>query len=955
MSDIQIISDNIIKDYNNNYKITFNFNYYTGSYSDKLNIINELLNNNNIHSNLYNGDITNFKMEQFYLLLEYIVNTIISFNNNGCNSSLYKSIIYSLLIKLTMLNKGQILLTKLECVVSYNLINNIDIINYLTIASRFGTFITFKFWLDKTNDIDNKTTDILFMNSITNSDDRIFKYLLNRITSVNKLYFQKKNSIIKDLLKSLGSSYIPTKYILKRIKLLSTKISLYPYFHFMVKCFSNIKILYELHKYYYKVPHTFESLYFINNVLLSNFNSEVTNKIFYIIKSDDEKMMLNIISNLTSNLNIECYNLNYLLIEKIIINNYIKIIGIINWNLIMNIYNPINQYILQILINNNLLIKYLNINLLNVDMKIYFFTRFYMIPYINKKEDNYIKLILINKILHKLRILSKRRSKSKVTNYNIRMYNILREIKTFEPNEKKSILKNGSNHYQFQKQKFTNLPPRHLLPGEIHQYSNFLIKEKVDGIFINNLPIGLFPNHEIITKYQVKAEYIEDLDLYMIFDIDIPNTTLIDRYNILRESHSYSYNTTLKKINNLNDFFEILTVERELIKSFLKENQNEPIKWFPKFSCLVNNSELNDQLIKNIIYDSNLSKKLNDSEPYRCDGLILTPIDGSREIKIKPLSMMTIDILYVNNRWMNRDNNLIINIESNILLKENKIYRCKPIINNKSIDFIVDSYRYDKKKPNSSNIINNIINILKYNWLQDTIFNKSLNYYESPKKIYSKKLISTINCQRDILYEQITKLKPLMNQKWLDLGCGRGNLIPIIENYNPQQYLGLDIDIKCLIKSLKYHDENQDIYLFNPCDISKDWKESPSQWYSFYDYDIKYDYVIANFSIMHFFTDLFWKQLDNIVSTGTKFLFNVVSKHEIIEWNESKSFLKIYEDDVIYNFEWVHDSPRKESFISEDKIIKQIGKSKWKVLDKCIPNSKYDLCKLYTWWIIEKL
>ena len=165
-----------------------------------------------------------------------------------------------------------------------------------------------------------------------------------------------------------------------------------------------------------------------------------------------------------------------------------------------------------------------------------------------------------------------------------------------------------------QKQKFTLLPPRHLLPGEIHQYNNFLIKEKADGLLIENLPIGIYPEHNIINNYQVKAEYIEELDLYLIFDIDIPNTTLIERYNILRQSHPY-ISDTLKQINNLEEFFNILMGERENIKIFLKENQKYPIKWYPKFSCIVNyfiilwkeikkqNQKNKTKLKKNIIYN----------------------------------------------------------------------------------------------------------------------------------------------------------------------------------------------------------------------------------------------------------------------------------------------------------------------------------------------------------------
>jgi len=537
------------------------------------------------------------------------------------------------------------------------------------------------------------------------------------------------------------------------------------------------------------------------------------------------------------------------------------------------------------------------------------------------------------------------------------MYDILKEIKNFSPNEKKIVLKNGSIEYQYQKQKFTNLPPRHLLPGEIHQYQNYLIKEKADGILIDNLPIGIFPEHELFERYQVKAEYIEDLDLYLIFDIDIPNTTLIDRYNILRKAHSYTCNSNLQKINNLDDFFEIFKMERQIITNFLKENEINTIKWFPKFACIVNDSQMNCELIKDVILDSSICKKLNNSEPYNCDGLILSPLDGSREIKIKPLSMMTIDIMFSNNKWVDRETNDISGmIISDISPKEGKIYRCNPIINPiiNPIKFSVDSYRYDKKKANPGLIIDSICHILKYDWTLDITRTEQKYYYDKPKKLLSKSLISMINSQRDAIFEQISLIKPRVDHNWLDLGCGKGKIIPFIKKYNPKSYLGLDVDVSCLVKCLKFHDEDQDVFIFNKCNLANNWDDTNGQWFS--NTKIKYDYIIANFSLMHFFTDLFWEQLDQYVSVGTKFIFNLVSKSFILnEWSESNSFLKIVNDQVIYKFEWIHEQIKIEPFISEDRVIKQLEKSNWKVVSKKIGDSKHELSKFYTWWVIEKI
>ena len=82
----------------------------------------------------------------------------------------------------------------------------------------------------------------------------------------------------------------------------------------------------------------------------------------------------------------------------------------------------------------------------------------------------------------------------------------------------------------------------------------------------------------------------------------------------------------MEKITNLNDFFKIFENERYDINKYLNNYKDQSIKWYPKFSCLVNDSQLNSELIQEIILNKDLCGKLNHSEPYNCDGLILTPI-----------------------------------------------------------------------------------------------------------------------------------------------------------------------------------------------------------------------------------------------------------------------------------------------------------------------------------------
>jgi SAM-dependent methyltransferase len=553
-----------------------------------------------------------------------------------------------------------------------------------------------------------------------------------------------------------------------------------------------------------------------------------------------------------------------------------------------------------------------------------------------------------------LRLLAKKKAKTKITNHNVKMFNIINEIKTFEPKSTINVLKNGSYMYQTNKQKFTNLPPRHLMPGELTIYTNFLLREKADGIMINNLPIDIYPKVDILNNYMIKAEYIEEWDLYLVFDIDIPNTTIIERYNILRKAHNYTnmlYEPT--PITILDDYNKIHSNEHININKFLKENKNNVIKWYPKFACLYNytdNIKLYTQLIENVIINPNYIIKKN-SVLYSNDGIILSPLNGDREIKIKPKTLMSIDLLYCDNKWLDRSNTDWSHlISNNIKVRSGAIYRCYP----KDNMFVVDSYRYDKKKPNPNSIIDYIINITKYDWNNDL---KMLcnNIYYKEKKQPCKKLIGMLQVQTQLLEDNILLMNPMNNKNWLDLGCGSGKLIPIIKKYNPMNYLGLDVDIKQLVQCLKYHDMNQDVYKFSPCDLNTTNFVTNQQNNMWYTINNKYDYIVANFSLMHFFADSFWEQLNHIVHDDSIFLFSIVDpiKNDV-DWYESKSFLKVKGNQTEYMFEWAHDSVMTELYINTKQLEEKLTKYGWKILNR----NKYNtnkLVELYEWYVLSKI
>jgi hypothetical protein len=628
---------------------------------------------NNNHHNI------NFKMQYYYNIFYFVVNEMNKvYNNKYSDINIINSFDYIirdiLLIKLSGLSKGQELLNKISHRINKFFILDNHILEYLIESSRYGTFMNFMFWLNRSSyktfdKLPNKEQEDIFIFSIGNSDDRLFKFILKKIIINNKLLFQQNTNLIKKLIQTLGSSLVPPKYILKRIKLLSEYISLVPYLTDMINAFDSAKVLLELHKYYYVVPHDFKTINkILSNFIIYNLNDEtntnnliITDNLKLFIKkllTIEEKVIVNIIMGILY----DTYQTRIIhkkkVIDNIVKDNYIQVIEMIAWDNI-NFSNILLNQIITSLTSQKLINEYFITKNNYTRVQLAFYTRFLPI-YPQNYQCNI--LITINLFLHKLRIYIKTRSKKRLIQHKVKIFDLLSEIKHFNPKKNISILKQGSLQYQYQKQKFSNLPPRHLLPGEINTYQHYLLREKADGILINNIPIGIYPHVQILSNYQVKAEYIEDLDLYLIFDIDIPNTTIEERYDILRKNHPLTCNTSIQNINSIDDFIEIFKHEREIIKQFLIDNNSEPIKWFPKFACTYrfnNIDKLNIELIQKIILaqDKEIYEIITNSKPYMCDGLILTPLDGTREIKIKPQSMMTIDLLFNNKKWLDRNNN----------------------------------------------------------------------------------------------------------------------------------------------------------------------------------------------------------------------------------------------------------------------------------------------------------
>jgi hypothetical protein len=887
-----------------------------------------------------------YKFSHYENTVKLIVEIIIKSNNINKKIDLTFNNL-SILCIISNVNNSHFYLNKIKKIIKKNNYYNIDLLCHVAEKSTMPVFLFWwnTFFKNKIFSVEDYINILSF--GIINTDDRIYQFILDQknIQNIDYIFTNENKKLI--LTKLLSLNIIPRKYIQKKIKTLSQKTDLTSLVEFMIILTPDIKIKKTLLTYYYNSILSFDVLK--NLVVNCCFDYKSAVLINNLLKTSDEKYIFVLLCNLNGyyhdNICISSIKNNLLIQYKdYIIDKICSQLNVIyEFN---NFTNGLNN-ILYYYQNNNLLqdyiIKYYSngyaINLIKY-IKFFVFPNTVEIIWLNKN-------IQINKALHLLRCILKKYSNCKFNNFNYKYKPIINEIKNFKPSNKFKILHNGSLGYQLHCQKYSTIPPRHLLPLEDILHKNYLIKEKADGILTFILPTQIYPHNNDIFNYEIKAEFIEDLNVYLIFDINIPNTSILERQHYLRSIH---YETTNIQCNTTINNFEILIdeikKERCIFKNFLEKNKSE-FKWYPKGSWKIFMNENIYTNLLTIIEETNDKLDFILNGEFNCDGLILTPLNGSRELKIKPKKLQTIDLLYSDTKWLDSNNKEWDIIKIPNKKYQNKIYRCYPQDNK----YIATEIRYDKKKPNSGKIIDQIQNITNFNWLKniDLLINKE-SYYELKQKLEDSYLINILNYQKSLLSNMLKELNPDTNRNWLDLGCGKSKLYEIIKNiYMPKKYLGIDNDTKILSNKYYIVDNSNDIVNLYPCDLSNKW-DNINLWNSF-DWTIKYDYIVANFSIMHFWSDLFWEQLNKVTKTGSILLFNVVKEN--INWTYNQSYLISNEIETKIYFKWTHKKEHIEKIISDNLINETIKKYNWTL--KKIVNSNNLLASCYNWYIILKL
>ena len=651
----------------------------------------------------------NYKLSFYIPLIDVLVNITKKYLLKT-NSDLFP-----LLLTITKTDKGHKYLYELESFVITAKISHDHMIYILKAAALKGTVKAFMFWKNISKiSIFSKENSYILTNSIKNPDDRLFLWFLKELkeTKITEYFY---HDITLSTLRSILDSNIPPKFILKRIKYLSSHCDLTEYWCSMIDIAPE-DILVVLMKYYYT-----ESMFSFQMSKLVNRLFELSNikKAHDLLKTPEEKFMF---SNLlafkgpnycTLNLiNVKTINFNTdLLIEFF---QKIKILEIKSLTDLFDKSCYCHQKCLGTIMKNLCNQGYFHrINYKEIiSPHLQLLTKFYSPDFIN---PSWIK---INKLLSFLRQIAKKRVKSKMINFQYKFFPVIQEILNFTPTDK-PVLRHGSLNWQNNIYKYSNIPPTHLLPNEINKIDSFLLKEKADGILINNLPINVFPKINDVILKEVKAEYIEELELYLVLDINIPNTNIIDRYTFLRNIHPSTNKTNLVCVNTMDELIIEIQNERQKLNEFIMTNESK-IKWYPLASYFAKDAteKLKKDIILNIIESKNIkiNNFLNKEGKYNCDGLILTPLTKAvvfRDIKIKPKHLMTIDLEYNGHDWIDKDKNKYNDYMS--LSEESytkNIYRCYP----KDNLYLPIDVRYDKKHPNNHEIISTIKNLYGTDW-----------------------------------------------------------------------------------------------------------------------------------------------------------------------------------------------------------------------------------------------
>lgn len=524
-----------------------------------------------------------------------------------------------------------------------------------------------------------------------------------------------------------------------------------------------------------------------------------------------------------------------------------------------------------------------------------------------------------------------------------------------------------------------------------------VITQKIDGVTKHNMKItNSFPKFNLNNFFEVEYESESNVN----FIIGISKSTFLDDNKFsdfvyeLRESHDFAKLTKFPKKITIKDlcnpiFKELLMNEKYHFKRYLEKSKNitniGKIFWWPKVFYNLEYSNF-----KEYVYMINFIKTNKEMQIFKNDGWILQNSNyiNNNDIcnnhlecfKIKELSLQTIDIKFVNGKWLLEDKQLTYDFEElyslkvlpKITIKDNQIYRCYPIIQKKSgciyentnynsiAEFHAKDIRSDKKCANSVLIANQIIRSI-YNPLD---FDKLYNSINSNQAYYTRTNTPKKSIPSHFKSEISASLQDFISEDVIDIGGGYKTFKYLNKFKNIKSCLSTDNDINIIVNNIvnqkKSDNSFQKLINYKYLDFTKLKKEYESiESQLSVNIDTKYDTITAinciNFALKNnITTEKFMNNINSFAKKGTfiiiKFMdfeafydkaYIVIKQHKESCQDKSKnilirspldsSFINIDTNAKINKiyYEWAHDKPIEETLICKSDIINLFKENGW--------------------------
>lgn len=500
--------------------------------------------------------------------------------------------------------------------------------------------------------------------------------------------------------------------------------------------------------------------------------------------------------------------------------------------------------------------------------------------------------------------------------------------------------------------KLQKLPnPVHIQPEDFMRINaiDCTISEKADGItqryFMENL--NLEPHYNF-NNYSLEVEYVEELNIYFIFNISNKYLNYEDMYFQLRFEHKFINNVDDVEELTFDNYCNYITKEKKLLDKYvgyLKENNKTG--WWPKKLW---NFKSKDKL-------NELRKIINsEMEPvFKNDGWIINEKNNEKIYKLKPFNHMTVDLRYFNPntnyypynstfKWsVNKSiGNYSVYEISNFLEEgvqgiHNGVYRC--YWNSEISKWIPKEYRKEKKQPNSFDVFKKLTrhNIYKWN-INDIleVFPKINPYYNFLNKKSSKNNLDQI--KKYLLDNYIYSV--------LDIGCGyQENLIV--------KWTGVDIDLHAINHQKRHYPDQKWIWSDFTANFNNNIQKDilTHNLYNYINYGNKFDEsynCIMLINCIHYYenNEEKWINLNNNIlsksNADSKLIIRFLDKTklmslfnntDIISNPKDNSYVKLISDNQIeLYYEWNHSNPKIEYLVDEN-IISKFEQFGWYVED----------------------